>query len=298
MNAKTQLFVDEAGDTTLFARHGKVLAGSEAVSRFFMVGRLEVADLPALQADLDALRSQLLADPLLKSVPSMQAATGKTALFFHAKDDVPEVRHAVFSCLLRHELMFTAVVKDKLALLHEVREREKQDEKYRYKADGHEVYDELIAALFGRLGQFGVQREITFAVRGSKPRTQALRQVLDDIDVDFQRELGFTPHGHTQITSSFPAQSAGLQACDYLLWALQRFYERAEERYLTALWPKFNRVVDLDALWAAHGVDEKLKRRVSPDATVQGPTLEFHEKHPLNLANRAGVGMSVLDDIG
>jgi hypothetical protein len=294
MNVKTQLFVDEAGDTTLFARHGKVLLGSEAVSRFFMVGRLEVADLPSLQTDLDALRAQLLADPLLKSVPSMQAEAGKTALFFHAKDDVPEVRHAVFSCLLRHELLFTAVVKDKLALLHEVREREKQDQQYRYKADGHEVYDELIAALFGRLGQFGAQREVTFAVRGSKPRTQALCQVLDEIDADFQRDFGFAPHGQTQIISSFPAQSAGLQACDYLLWALQRFYERAEERYLTALWPKFSRIVDLDALWSQPVEGRKPQRPVDAKSTA----LEFHEKHPLNLANRAGVGMSVPGDIG
>jgi hypothetical protein len=287
-------FVDEAGDTTLFARHGKVLVGTQAVSRFFLVGRLEVVDLPALQTDLDALRTQLLADPLLKSVPSMQAAAGKTALFFHAKDDVPEVRHAVFSCLLRHEIMFTAVVKDKLALLDEIREREKQDSGYRYKADGHDVYDELIAALFGRLGQFGAQREVTFAVRGSKPRTQALRHVLDGIDADFQRDFGFAPHGPTQIISSYPAKSAGLQACDYLLWALQRFYERAEERYLTALWPKFSRVVDLDALWSQPVSGRKPQQPVGAKSTA----LEFHEKHPLNHANRAGVGMSVPSDIG
>lgn len=78
-----QYFVDEAGDTTLFGRHGKVLVGSEAVSRFFIVGRLEVDDLPALEADITALRAELMADPLLKAVPSMQAAAGKTALFFH-----------------------------------------------------------------------------------------------------------------------------------------------------------------------------------------------------------------------
>ena len=38
-------FVDEAGDTTLFGRYGKVLVGTEAASRFFIVGRLEVDDL-------------------------------------------------------------------------------------------------------------------------------------------------------------------------------------------------------------------------------------------------------------
>ncbi len=44
-------FVDEAGDTTLFGRHGTVLVGTEALSRFFIVGRLEVDDVAALEAD-------------------------------------------------------------------------------------------------------------------------------------------------------------------------------------------------------------------------------------------------------
>ena len=225
-----QYFVDEAGDTTLFGRHGKVLIGTEAVSRFFIVGRLEVDDTDALEADISALRAELLADPLLQAVPSMKADAGKTALFFHAKDDVPEVRHAVFKLLMRHDLRMSAVVKEKHHLLADVRGHEAANPKYRYKANGHEIYDDLIARLFGRFGEFGVKREIMFAVRGNKPRTAALKAVLDDIDKGFESDFGFPPHGHTVVVSSTPAKSAGLQACDYLLWALQRFYERNEER--------------------------------------------------------------------
>ena len=119
-----QYFVDEAGDTTLFGRHGKVLVGTDAASRFFIVGRLEVDDAPALEADIAALRAELLADPLLQAVPPMKAGAGKTALFFHAKDDVPEVRHAVFKLLLRPELRLSAVVKEKHHLLADVRGHE------------------------------------------------------------------------------------------------------------------------------------------------------------------------------
>lgn len=82
-------FVDEAGDTTLFGRYGKVLANTDAVSRFFMVARLEVDDIEALQVEMDELRAELLAAPLLKAEPSMQAVVGKTALFFHA-DNIDE----------------------------------------------------------------------------------------------------------------------------------------------------------------------------------------------------------------
>ena len=34
-----------------------------------------------------------------------------------------------------------------------------------------------------------------------------------------------------------PLTCPGLQAADYFLWALQRLYERREERYVTLLWP-------------------------------------------------------------
>ena len=273
----TAYFVDEAGDTTLFGRYGNVLVGSDAVSRFFMVARLEVADIAALQRDMDVLRAELLADPLLSSIPSMQPGAGKTALFFHAKDDVAEVRHAVFKLLLRHELRFSAVVKEKQVLLQDVLQRQAVDAKYRYKADGHEVYDDLIAHLFNRFGELGAQRHISFAVRGSKPRTAVLKAVLDSIDAGFQDDFGFDLHDKTTVDSSYPSASVGLQACDYLLWALQRFYERSEERYLRALWPKFVRVLDLDA---------------PAPKTKRNPVLggvEFNEKHPLTLQSRAGV---------
>lgn len=287
MTPAIHYFVDEAGDTTLFGRYGKPLVGTTGTSRFFMVGRLEVDDLAALDTALAALRARLLADPLLNTVPSMQPTAGKTALFFHAKDDVPEVRHAVFTLLREHSVRFSAVVKDKKALLVEFQQQHAQDPAVRYRADGHGLYDQLIARLFERFGAFGAAREVTFAVRGNKERTAALKGVLDEIDNGFTSAFGFAPHGQTAVHSSFPHKSAGLQACDYLLWALQRFYERGEERHLGALWPQFTRVLDLDVPLATP------RKRGAPTHTV-----EFNEKHPLIRANRAGVGDEGSGDIG
>ena len=199
----TCTFVDEAGDTTLFGRHGKVLVDTEAVSRFFIVGRLEVDDVAALDADVAALRAQLVGDPLLQAVPSMKPEAGKTALFFHAKDDVPEVRHAVFKLLLRHDLRFSAVVKEKHHLLADVRGHEAANPEYRYKADGHELYDDLIARLFGRSGQVDAERHVTFAVRGSKPRTAALKTVLD-LDAPAPKTKGQPVYGGVEFNEKHP----------------------------------------------------------------------------------------------
>ena len=106
-------FVDEAGDGTLFSKRGRVIVGMEGCSHFFILGLLDVPDTESLAREMEELRAGLLADPYFRGVPSMQPEAKKTALAFHAKDDLPEVRREVFNLLLRHNLRFFAVVRDK-----------------------------------------------------------------------------------------------------------------------------------------------------------------------------------------
>jgi hypothetical protein len=48
------------------------------------------------------------------------------------------------------------------------------------------------------------------------------------------------------VVNSSPVQHVGLQAVDYFLWALQRLYERGEDRFWSFVWPKVRAVHDLD----------------------------------------------------
>ncbi len=94
-------FVDEAGDLNLFDKKGRVLLGKLGVSNYFMVGVASLPDLDLARAELEGLRAALLADPYFKGVPSMQPQANKTAIAFHAKDDLPEVRREVMQVLPR-----------------------------------------------------------------------------------------------------------------------------------------------------------------------------------------------------
>ena len=140
-------FVDEGGDGTLFSRTGKVLVGTEGCSRFFILGLLDVPDPMALNDRFNELRTRLMSDSYFKNVPSMQPDARKTALAFHAKDDLPEVRRDVFQILRNTEgLRFFAVVADKLSVLEYVRQRNKREPAYRYHPN--ELYDSLTERLF------------------------------------------------------------------------------------------------------------------------------------------------------
>ena len=45
-----------------------------------------------------------------------------------------------------------------------------------------------------------------------------------------------------------PSESPSLQAVDYFLWALQRYYERDEDRYVELIWDKVVEIDDMDRI--------------------------------------------------
>jgi hypothetical protein len=237
-------FVDEAGDPTLFNAKGRILVGEEGCSQTFILGKLDVDNPLALHTALEQLRTDLLADPYFRRVPSMQPGCGKTATAFHAKDDVPEVRREVFKLLMGFNLRFYAVVRTKSALLNYVRQRKEREPGYRYRGD--ELYDTLVEELFRRYHPMTDQLNICFAKRGNKSRTHAFRIAIEQAENRFESDYGVRRSAKISIIASTPRENTGLQAVDYCLWALQRHYERGEDRYIELIWDKVVEVEDMD----------------------------------------------------
>jgi len=237
-------FVDESGDPTIFGSQGKVLIGSNGCSRFFTLGVVDIPEPEKLAADLATLRKQLLADPYFKDVPSMQRESQKTALFFHAKDDLPEVRREVLKVFQAHQIRFSAIVRDKLRVLGYVRRRNETDLKYRY--NPNELYDFMVRRLFKeRLHKHG-QYRVCFARRGSSDRTEALTFALEAARSEFAARRGMGTVGNIQVVAASPIHEPALQAVDYFLWAVQRVFEKHEDRFIKLLWPQCSLIIDAD----------------------------------------------------
>jgi hypothetical protein len=237
-------FVDEAGDPTLFGARGKVLVGSEGCSRFFALGLADADDPRTLAADLATLRARLVADPYFKAVPSMRPEQRKTALLFHAKDDLPEVRREVFALLQRHAIRFSAIVRDKLAILAYVRRRNDADPAYRYRPN--ELYDFMVRRLFKERLHKHNTYQVCFARRGRADRTEALTRALDIARRRFVEEQGVSVNVTIEVVPASPIHEAPLQAVDYFLWAVQRAFEKHEDRFLQLLWPQCSLIIDAD----------------------------------------------------
>lgn len=238
-------FIDESGDGILFDRKGRVIIGQEGCSRFFILGLLMVEDPQGLTEQMSVLRLKLIADPYFQGVPSFDPQRKKTALAFHAKDDLPEVRREVFSLL--HEqtgLHFHAVIRDKFAVLEYVVARQKNDPDYRYQPD--ELYDFMVRRLTKPLLHKHSEYHITFASRGKRNRSHALLDALQTAQDRYDSQSNQANNSTLHVVSAPSRDQICLQAVDYFLWALQRLLVFKEDRYWNYLQPLCSLVVDLD----------------------------------------------------
>jgi hypothetical protein len=261
--AVQELFVDEAGTPTLFHESGKVIVDTFGCSRFFILGKLEVENPATLAGKLTALRQQMLADPMFAGTESFKPERKKTAVAFHAKDDLPEVRFRVFDLLRQcgDQLRFYAVVCDKFKLYES--EAAKRAAQPGYRFNENSVYDFLMRELFGKFHRLADSYEICVAKRGNSTRNDAMKTALAHAEADFEGKFGFRRSQHN-ITVQQAKDNPCLQAVDYFLWALQRFYEVKwnsvtkqpqldsktglvirEDRFLNAIWPQVGEIHDL-----------------------------------------------------
>lgn len=241
--AVRHFFVDEAGDLTLFDKRGNIIIGTPGVSHTFMVGVCELADPERAQAELANLRKSLLADSYFRNVPSMSLAARKTALAFHAKDDIPEVRREVFRVIDTLEPRAFVAIRRKRQL---VAAAQAVFRRTGAKLRDHDIYDGLIERACTNLLHKAEETRWTFSRRGKSNRNAALTEALTRAKERFNQKWGTAHDKPAHVVSAAPSEHAGLQIVDYLLWAVQRLVERGEDRYFESMSRHYRLVQDLD----------------------------------------------------
>lgn len=236
-------FVDESGDLTLFNKNGTVIVGNEGVSKMFMVGVAHLPDPSYVHSELESLRNELLNDPYFRGVPSMQPSAQKTAICFHAKDDLPEVRREVFKLLSNLEVKVQVAIRQKAKLADAAKNLYRMGSKLQQNA----IYDDLVKRIFKNMLHKADGNTITFAHRGKSMRQEALGKAINRARMNFEKSrYGIKIASSTEISAANPSNSAGLQVIDYYLWALQRMYERGEDRFFSLLASDYRLIMDLD----------------------------------------------------
>lgn len=224
-------FVDEAGDPTFYDRRGNYIVGQEGCSPILLLGFIETSDPKPIRVALLELQREIVNDPYFQGVPSIE----KTALAFHAKDDLPEVRLLVYRLLATLDFKAQFIVARKIERVF----------RNSFAANELKFYDHLVTQLFKNCLHQEQDNWVYFAKRGSRNRQAPLEAAIHE-SVQSVDEAGKTQiNTNITVQSQTPLGEPCLSVTDYMNWAVYRAFTRGEMRYYRAMVEKVSLLVDL-----------------------------------------------------
>jgi hypothetical protein len=230
-------FLDEAGDTTFYGK-GKInIIGQQGVSNCFILGLVHFKEpYELVREKVRELQIKVFSDPYYRDIPSIQKKATKSGFYFHATDDVPEVRKLFFDYIKTVNCSFEAVVGRKIPSLYLSKHNGKENE----------FYADLLAHLLKNKFKKECKLVINVAERGKSTRNANLELALKKAESRFinntsekemKTEIVFNVQNH--VTEPL------LNVADYFCWAIQRVFEKGETRYYNFLSEKIPVVIDL-----------------------------------------------------
>lgn len=171
-------------------------------------------------------------------VPSVKKKIAKGGFYFHATDDIPEVRKVFFDFIKSIDCTFEAIVARKDLSIFARKHNTKEEE----------FYADLLSHLLKNKLELGGKLVLNIAQRGKSTKNHNLELALKKAESRFLNNKSNT---RKQVTTKivFNVQNQKteplLNITDYFCWAIQRVFEKGETRYYDYLSDKISLVVDL-----------------------------------------------------
>ena len=236
MRAK-HFFLDEAGDTTFYGKGKTIIVGQNGVSNCFILGMLQVNEpLPKLREKVQTLQNQMLNDAYFAEIRSMEKKKRKYGYYFHATDDVPEVRKVFYEFIKKTDCRFEAIIGRKIQTVFERKHNGRE----------RDFYADLLSHLIEDKLDTNQKLVLNVSERGTTTKHTNLALALEK---SVNRFLKNNPDGKIKAEVVFnvqnPLSEPLINMADYCCWAIQRVIERGETRYCNFIKDKIGRVVDL-----------------------------------------------------
>ncbi len=103
-------FVDEAGDPSFYGKGNRLIVGNDGCSRVLILGFVEILDPLPIRRELLRLQEYVTTHPYFQKEPHRS----RTAVAFHAKNDLPEVRYLVFDLIKTFDVRAEFIVARKI----------------------------------------------------------------------------------------------------------------------------------------------------------------------------------------
>ena len=230
-NIKVNYYFDEAGDTSILGHHGVNLLEKGTASKTFMVGYLECKNPKEFTKSLNALRAELAGDEYLSAIPSFHHSLE----MFHANKDCAEVREKVFKLLKKQDFSFYCIVARKNESLW----------RKKFNLSQKQVYKYLVSKLLENRLHLYSKIDLYFSAMGSTVHQTSMQEAVNNAISDFNEKWHTENQNEIRIFIQQNSEIPLLQAADYVLWTIQRAYEKGDFRYYNFLKEKINLVHDI-----------------------------------------------------
>jgi hypothetical protein len=239
-------FLDEAGDPSFYGKGKSIIVGTPGVSSCYFLGMVKFrSNLDLIRQEVSRLHREVTQDVYFKNIGSIEKKKNKYGFYFHATDDIPEIRMLFFKFLNSLDCSFEAVVGRKIPNLYEKK----------HNANPHEFYADLLSHLLYHKLLHKNRVVLNIAERGTSTRLENLKLGLQKAEERFVLHYPETALDHNVVFNVQNQTSEPLlNIADYFCWSIQRVFERGETRYYDYLRDKIKIVIDL---YDEEGIDSK-----------------------------------------
>jgi Protein of unknown function (DUF3800) len=229
-------FLDEAGDPVFYGKGKKIIIGEPGISSSFILGMTKFnADLKIISDKVIQLQNQVTTDPYFAKIGSINKKKNTHGFYFHATDDIPEVRKLFYDFIRSLDCSFEAIAGHKIPDLFIKK----------HNSNEKEFYADLLSHLLNDKLELGCRIVLNVAQRGTSTRSENLELGLQKAVNRFNLNK---PGQAVNTKVAFNVQDQTveplLNIADYFCWTVQRVFERGETRYYEYLQEKI-KVIDL-----------------------------------------------------
>lgn len=230
-------FIDEAGDMTFFLK-GKAPAplGGNGISRTFILGMAYIKqDLEQVRGFIRTFCKEIENDPYFNEIPSVKKRIDQGDFYLHAKDDPPELRYKFLMFLLKNVDFSVQMVVGRKQLTrftnkHNSRERE--------------FYADLLSHLLKDKANYQ-KLVINIAERGSSTKNNNLENALRQAHIRYAKRHAEEYKADIKFNVQYYSSEPILAITDYMLWTVQRVFERGETRFYDVVKDRIPLILDL-----------------------------------------------------
>lgn len=224
-------FVDESGDPYFYNRHSEFIVGKEGCSKILILGFIKTESPEIIRQRLLQLQTEIAKDEYLAFIPSIK----KSIAAFHGTDDSSEVREKVLKLLKELPFKSEFIVARKNEAVF----------KKRHLKRPNIFYDDLVTKLFQNQLHTSKENIIYFAVRGNRARQEPIEDAIRTAVLSFEEKKKIKIDTEIQVFPQRPVGEPCLQVVDYMLWSVQRAFNKGEMRYLNFMKEKISLLVDI-----------------------------------------------------